>query len=407
MARNFKNWLDAYVTYTAFSEAPEALHFWCGVSSIAGALQRKVWIDQRYFQWTPNFYIVFVAPPGIATKSTTTRIGLDLLSQVEDVNFGPNSLTWQALVDALQKSEQIIPYTPKDADVADPIVQSAITCVVSELGTLIDPSDRKMVDVFTDLWDGQKVEWGHGTKMSGHTKITNPWLNIITATTPAWLKANFPEEMVGGGLASRILWVYAEKKSKYVAYPGDQVDEGAFNSLRDKLIEDLKQISYLAGPMELSPNAKKWGEAWYQDHWDNRPKHLSSQRFGGYVARKQTHIHKTAIVISAAFGDSLVITESMLRAASEIVEHLEQDMIKVFESIGLTESKRNLMDIIYHLRGNGRSMDLVELFSLCFASMEKQAFDDALGGGLKAGYITTTGQGSRILVQLTKKSDSL
>ena len=72
MARNFPNWLTAYATYTADSESPREFHLWTGIWTLAGALRRRVWIDMRKFQWTPNFYIVLVGPPGIVNKSTTS-----------------------------------------------------------------------------------------------------------------------------------------------------------------------------------------------------------------------------------------------------------------------------------------------------------------------------------------------
>jgi len=127
MPRNFDNWLREYQIYTQHSEAPDLFHFWVGVSTIAGALRRRVWIDQRYFQWTPNFYIVFVAPAGIATKSTSIRIGLKLLEEIEGIKFGPQSLTWQALTKALKDAEMGVPY--EDGF----IPMSCITCAVSEL----------------------------------------------------------------------------------------------------------------------------------------------------------------------------------------------------------------------------------------------------------------------------------
>src|SRR5688500_13513807 len=104
MARNFPHWLKAYLEYTKASEAPDAFHFWTGVSTIAGALQRKVWQDQLIFQWIPNFYIIFVAPAGTATKSTTLNFGMTLLERVPDVKFGPESGSWQGLGDALADS---------------------------------------------------------------------------------------------------------------------------------------------------------------------------------------------------------------------------------------------------------------------------------------------------------------
>ena len=65
MTRIHNDWLSAFLDYTQFGEAPKHMYFWAGVSAIAGALRRKVWIDQAYFRWYPNFYICLVAPPGI------------------------------------------------------------------------------------------------------------------------------------------------------------------------------------------------------------------------------------------------------------------------------------------------------------------------------------------------------
>lgn len=63
-----EGWLKTYVHHQRHSEAPTAFHFWSGVSTIAGALRRKVWTDHRYYQYTPNFYILLVAPPGLRLK---------------------------------------------------------------------------------------------------------------------------------------------------------------------------------------------------------------------------------------------------------------------------------------------------------------------------------------------------
>ena len=102
MSRHFPDWLAAYVQYASFSEAPTRMHFWSGVSAIAGALRRRVWIDQAYFKWTPCFYIVLVAPPGIVSKSSTAAIAMSLLREVPGINFGPDVVTWGAIVTGKQ-----------------------------------------------------------------------------------------------------------------------------------------------------------------------------------------------------------------------------------------------------------------------------------------------------------------
>jgi len=102
MTRKFPNWLKAYIGYTRDSESPTEFHFWTGVSVLAGALRRRVWIDMKKFQWTPNFYVILVGPPGVAAKSTSISMGMSLLTQVPSIRFGPESMTWQALAKDLE-----------------------------------------------------------------------------------------------------------------------------------------------------------------------------------------------------------------------------------------------------------------------------------------------------------------
>ena len=61
-------------------------------------------MDMAIFKWTPNFYILLVAPPGIVSKSTTVDIGMDILAQVTGVKFGPDVVTWQSLIKSLAES---------------------------------------------------------------------------------------------------------------------------------------------------------------------------------------------------------------------------------------------------------------------------------------------------------------
>jgi len=208
------NWIDAYLEFTQHTEAPEAFHKWTAISTIAGALRRKVWIDQGFYQYVPNFYIVFVAEPGVVSKSTTSNIGMDLLRHVPGVNFGPSSGTWQALVKRIADSSEQFPMPDGEL-----FPMSCITLQISELGNMIDPRNREMIDAFVSLYDGQKGIFEKITKTSTSEAIENAWVNMIGCTTPAWVAENCSEYFSGGGFASRIIFVYAEKKRNYVAYP--------------------------------------------------------------------------------------------------------------------------------------------------------------------------------------------
>jgi hypothetical protein len=340
--RHFPDWLQAFVDYASYGEERAQMYFWTGVSTIAGSLRRKVWIDQVFYTWYPNFYVILVAPPGIVSKSTTANTGMQLLKEIPSVHFGPDVVTSQALVSSFANSAEMFEFN------GAMYPMSAITIASSEFGNLLNPQDFAMVNLLVDLWDGRDV-FEKVTKMSGNDTIQAPWINIIACTTPSWIESNFPEYMIGGGLVSRMIFVYAEKKEKLVAYPANSVPL-THKEMKGKLVDDLKAISNLKGPFAISPAALKWGELWYATHWGNRPKGLDDDRFGGYMARKQTHLHKLAMVLTAARTDSMTIEAEDLATSNAMITALEDTLPAVFKRIGRSEQSLQAERFLAHCK---------------------------------------------------------
>lgn len=389
--RKHKDWIQAYMEYSKHSEAPDKFHFWTAASVLAGALRRRVWIDQGYFQWTPNMYVVFVAPPGIVSKSTTASIGMNILKQLPDIHFGPDAVTWQALAQALAGSTEEVPIPgPDGVDEFHPM--SALTIVSSEFGTFLNPNDREMVDVLVSLWDGQKGAWKKATKTCGDDVIVNPWINILACTTPAWIAGNFPQYMIGGGFTSRCVFVYSEEKRQLIAYPGELIGE-QFKAQEADLLHDLEIISQMKGEYHLDKEAVKWGHQWYEEHYHNRPKHLSDVQFGGYVARKQTHIHKLAMVLSASAGDQLVVRQEFLEAANMMVTALEYDMPKVFQQVGANDAGR-ITGLVNEFCRSHQKVSKQELYRHFLNKVSGADVDIAVNGLVTAGLLLLRQQGS-------------
>lgn len=386
MARHHADWLTAFMDYAKFGEAPRHMYFWAGVSAVAGALRRRVWIDQAYFKWYPNFYICLVAPPGIVSKSTTAGISMNLLRQVPGVNFGPDVVTWPALVTKFAEATEGFEY--------DGLIHamSALTLESSEFGNLLNPQDKDMVDLLVSLWDGKQGKFDKSTKHSGNDAIENPWINLIACTTPSWIAGNFPEYMIGGGFTSRTIFVYADAKAKYVAYPGLRVP----SNLKEQeacLVEDLTHISTLVGEYTLSPGAVEWGEKWYKKHYSERPANLDDDRFGGYIARKQTHVHKLAMVIAASSSDSMCITEEHLDIAHTMVTDLEPDMRFVFSRVGRSDVSLYTERLVgfVHSKGQG-GVPYAEAYRYVHSYFPSlRDFEDVLAGCLRSGYIIMDG----------------
>lgn len=393
------NWLEAYLEYTQHSEAPDRFHFWTGVSTIAGALRRRVWIEMGYFTWTPNFFIFFVSPAGIVSKSTTAAIGMDMLGQLPYIHFGPASGTWQALVKEMSESGEEIPLPNSD----EILHMSAITIVASELGTFLDPRNREMIDVLVSLWDGKPGPWTKITKQDGKETITSPWINIIGCTTPAWVAENFTDYFYGGGLASRSIFVYAEKKRKLVAYPFRHLPP----DIKDRqlaLIHDLEVISGLVGAYTLTPDTLDWGEDWYVRHnEEGANKNLLGGKFDGYLARKQTHIHKLAMVLAASTKNDLVITPKELIQADKEVTLLEDDMPHVFGQMNKETEMTMAADVLQYLRlKNGHDVSKRALYRQFVKVMSWDTYERILRSLINSGLVVQIQTESSFLLEATK-----
>ena len=383
MARKLSDWLTAYVRYASVTEAPKRMHGWAGVGAIAGAMRRRVWLDMVRFKWYPSFYIIFVAPPGIVAKSTTVDIAMDLLKAVPSVKFGPNAITWQALVTAFAQAAEDFEY-PLGSGEWHPM--SPLTFTASELGSLVNLQDRDMVNLLIELWDGKKG-YEKVTKMSGNDSINAPWINLEGCTTPHWIADNMPAATIGGGLSSRCVFIYADEKEKFVAYVDEVVQEGD-EELRAALIHDLEHISMnLLGPFAISPAARDWGRVWYREFWEAAKARMDDQMLEGYAARKQTHLHKLALVLSASRSDSQIIELEDLQMANIMLTDVEEDMPKVFSRIGRTEQSMQAERFVQmiHRRGQVPYEEAYRLIHTHFP--DHRDFEGILNGAIRSGQL--------------------
>lgn len=340
MARHLPNWLEAFLDFTEHMEAPRIFRTWAGISTIASCLRKKVWIDQDRFVWTPGLYIIFVGPPGIITKSTTTDMGSNLLRDVPGIKFGPNAVTWQALATKFAGSGEAFQWPPTSGEWHP---MSPLTLVSRELGSLLNPKDQDLVNLFIELFDGSK-SYEKETKMSGNDTIEAPWINLLGATTPSWIADNVPRSALGGGLISRIIFLYGDEKEKFVAYPIEVLRQrgpavvAAHAALEKALVHDLEHIAVnMCGPYEMTREAIAWGTEWYEKLWRGAKQHFSDDKMMGYIARKQTHMHKVAMVLAASYKDELTLTLEDLQLAEQMLVAIEGHLDKVFAQIGKTE----------------------------------------------------------------------
>jgi len=394
--RKLDNWIQSYLTYTANLEAPAEFHFWAGVFTIGSALQGKCWFDMDLFRWRPNFYIVFVAPPGIATKSTTVGVAEELLRELPEVTFGPGTATWQALFETFIEAQR--DDVAKNAHTQlQKVIHSSVSITVSELGNFLDLRDNRLIDFLVDQWDGKQSPNVYKTKGGGEISFRLPCLNLIGATTPSWMKGNMPEYMIMGGLTSRMLFIHANRKRHLVAYPFASKDKPV-PELRESLAHDLAHISKLSGQFILSPEAQEKGEEWYNAHWEKMPKHLRDERLQGYASRKQAHLHKLTMVLSAARDDSMIISLEDFDAALTMLGEIESTMADTFNAVTDNEGVKYLATILAVLKAE-KKIDKRALFRICCTRMDYRNYENALSGILHGGYAREVVSGTTVFIE--------
>jgi hypothetical protein len=394
MARRLENWLSSYLDYTSGTEAPKMMHFYVGISTIAGALRKHVWLDMVRFKWTPNFYIILVAPPGIISKTTTMDYGMELLKAVPGIRFGPDVITWQALVKKFAESFEEFEY----GDVYIP--QSALNLASGELGNLINPIDKDMVNLYISLWDG-RAGFEKETKVSGNDSVNSPWINMVGCTTPHWIADNFPASMIGGGFTSRCIFVYGDKKERLVAWPDEHVRTDHSN-LREALVADLEHIATnLVGPMTLTPEARAWGQRWYENLWNKVAPAAASSQVQGYLARKQGHLVKLGMILSVSGSDDLVVTDRHLELAEAMLSEAEKTSSHVFSKIGRTEQANDLDLLSEFIRRHVAVSYAATLRHVIASFPSARGFEDALAALIRSGQVKLDMSGGTDITKAT------
>jgi len=331
MARELTNWLDAYLEYTENTESPTSYHTWCGLATIAGALQRKVYLRWGIGQVIyPNLYVVLIGPSGRTRKGVSLGIAKDILRQVPGVTIAPESSSG--------KQSTILVMKRAGLDFVDPTDNKtkrhcSVTAFSEELSVFLGQGDIAYLSSLTDWYDS-KDDWEYETVGRGKDSIKGVCLNLVGGTAPDWIQSMIPHEAVGGGFTSRVIFIVEEAKRKIVPEHTMTMRE---IELQEMLVRDLERIHALKGEVIMSKEAKELYVNWYVTQTRlaeaGKPA-IDDPRFAGYNERRATHIRKLLLICSAARGDDLIIQPQDFVMAEGLLRGAEVNMHKTFGGFG-------------------------------------------------------------------------
>lgn len=314
---------------------------WMGLFALSSVLKRKVsWPKSLLggYDIYPNLYVVLVGEPAVVRKSTTFGFPIELLNE-EDVQKVAQ-ITWAGDVTSHSKILANLETSP----------DGSLVIASSEFSSLVQTTPEATYEILTDLYDNKKKldwkTWAHGDK-----RVENPVIILGAATTPAWLQTQPKAHFVGGGFASRILFLYEEKpRQKEIYY--DHIDANKIEELRTSLVTDLAHISKQHGTFRHESKATK---EYYREWYKSLETETTDDRLKGYYGRKHVHAHKIVILLSLAERDDLKATKAHLDEAIQMLDYIETKMSRAFSSLGMNPHAVLMDEVLEYVALKGKT----------------------------------------------------
>ncbi len=377
--RKLPDILDGYIAYQENTEPPLIYKKWAGVSMMAAAMQRKCYLKWGPYNFYPNMYIVLVGPPGKSRKGTAMKPAKTHLAHLK-IATAAEATTKEALIRRIMNSLETYNDSDKPGMLATK-THCSLTVFSDELTVFLGYSNRELMANLADWFDCAD-SWIYDTVGRGEETITNLFVNILGATTPELMQATMPMELMGGGLSSRMIFVYAPKKGKRVPYPGmSEADEQMCKDVE----HDLESVFQMHGRFTADPNFIEAWIKWYTGKPETCP--LPCRHLDYYWERREVHLLKLCMIMSASRSNEKVIRVVDFERADRWLTEAEQTMSSAFQGMGHRNDASVVSLLLNEIADKGKC-HISELAGQFAYDMTSDNMMDMLTHFVSAGYIT-------------------
>jgi len=370
--RKLDDWIESWMEFTDNTEPPKLFRFWTAISVLASALQRKC-----YIQWGPsllyypNFYIILVGPSGVR-KGTAMNPGLDIIEDIGKIKVAAQATSLQALIRRLKETN----YQDPDLNTGKMQFHSSMTIFSKEFTVFLGYHNRELMSSLCDWYDCDR-RWAYETISRQREEIVGVWVNLFGATTPSLIQSSMPLDAIGGGLTSRIIYIYEEKMGKMVLLPMETDKE---RKLRELLLHDLDKITILSGQFKYTDGFLNLWSDWRVEADKDPPFH--DDRFDGYISRRPNHVMKLSMIMSVSRGSNehqMVLTTADLKRAIAVLEEAELKMQGVFSGVGKSDTADILHRVMVFLKmSKTKEIPVWQLAQHFKGDMDKMMMDRVL-----------------------------
>lgn len=317
------DFVDTFVAFTEERPSPEIFRKWSAITTLGGALEKRIWTLTKAGPQYANLYTMLVAPPGVG-KSQAINPAEALLKSTKKFAIAPNSVSKASYVDALARAEQVR-YIPGKLT---PFTYHHLFVFAAELGVFISAHDLDFLSVINELFDHKasyREERRHSLKEP--ISIPNPMTTLLIGSQPGFLATLLPDAAWTMGWTSRMLMVYSSSMPDVPLF-GEYKN---LSHLETKLVDKLAACHDYYGEMKWDAKAIEEMERWRKDKWGPVPDH---PKLANYVPRRGTIFTvKLAMISAMSRGEQLAIRLQDVERARGWLLEIEELMPQIFRDM--------------------------------------------------------------------------
>ena len=331
-----EDWIELFLDWTEGIPSPRIFRQWAAICTVAGALERRVYVISAGKQVFPNMYVLLVGTPGVGKSQAIEHVN-DLWHVLTPLHVAPHDVTKAALIDCLsQASRRLV------LGEAQLLEYNSLLVAADEFGVLVPSHDTEFLSTLNRIFDNPPQHRQNRRGLQQQVDIVNPQLNIIGGVQPAYLANLLPEEAWGMGFMSRVIMIYSGEKISIKLDLMSTAPVGREPLVRDKLVSRLQKILNIEGRVLWTKEANDAVENWNSGGLAPIPDHSKLEH---YSARRLLHVIKLSIV-SAVSRNSFIIDVLDFNRAKDWLLEAEQFMPDIFREM-VQRSDRQVLDELH------------------------------------------------------------
>lgn len=327
-------------------EAPQVFLDAAWWFTISAALERRVFFGDIARPLFCNNYIFVVGPPGIG-KGTSQREASQLIGKHElllpdgthvlDKERRPRGLfhklpdttTFEALVwDMASCTKGIL--KPDGAVYS----HASAYFMLEELSSLFRKNKSEDVSrLLLNLYDC--VEYEYRTKTKDTARIRNGCLNLLAGTTIDFIRTAESAGLLGEGLFSRALIVFADQPRKIQFNYSNLTPEQ--KQAQKELQEYVKSLSTLYGQIIVPPEVIEWQESWWEKEYA-RIRGYEDEKLLNFFSRRKLQVYKLTAALHYAESRDMEIPLATWIRAADVCKVYEQNVIRIARRTGKNQT---------------------------------------------------------------------